>query len=361
MQAIGVVPGKPETAGLIELPDPPLNDGTILVRGLSVGICGTDAEIVYDGYGVLPPGAGRLVLGHESLGEVVEAPPESDLSNGDLVVGIVRRPDPEPCYCCQQGEWDMCRNGLFTERGILGAHGYGSEFWRVDPGYAVKVNGALGELGVLIEPTSVVAKAWEQVERIGCRACFQPEVVVVTGAGPVGLLAAMLARQRGLDTWVVDVVTDGPKPQLVADIGATYSTASASELPVSPDVVIECTGVGDVVAEVVASAAPNSIIALAGVSHHSHPVTADLDAVNRELVLRNQVIFGTVNAARRHYDQAGEALAQADNEWLARLLTRRVPMAEWQQALVKTSDDIKMTVILNGDKETDVPKWRSDP
>jgi glucose 1-dehydrogenase len=347
MRAMGVVPGEPNSAAVVDVPDPDSSDGQILVRARMVGVCGTDVEIVNDGYGSPPEGATRLVLGHESLGEVVEAPAGVDLAPGDLVVGIVRRPDPEPCACCARGEWDMCRNGRFVERGIVGADGYGAEWWRVDPIYAVRVDPALGDLGVLIEPASVLAKVWEQVERIGARACFEPQTAVVTGAGPTGLLAALMARQRGLATWVLDVVDHGPKPQLVADLGATYSTNAASELPVKPDVVIECTGMGTVLTHVVASAAPNAIIALVGISHQARPVSVDLDAINRQLVLGNQVIFGSVNAARRHYEQAVQALADADSSWLARMLTRSVPLAAWPQALVKAQDDIRVTVKLD--------------
>lgn len=347
VRALGAVPGDAGSVSVIDVTEPPLSDGSVLVRGLKVGVCGTDAEIVYDGYGAMPEGADRLVLGHESLGEVLEAPASSDLAPGDLVVGIVRRPDPEPCFCCQRQQWDMCSNGRYTERGIVGAPGYGSERWRIEPEYVVKIDRALERHGVLIEPTSVVAKAWEQIERIGARACFNPQVAVVTGAGPVGLLAAMLARQRGLETWVTEVVTDGPKPQLVADLGATYWPNPPSELPIRPDVVVECTGIGPVLAPVVAIAAPNSVIALAGVSQHTRPVTTDLDSVNRQLVLGNQVIFGTVNAARRHYDQAADALARADPTWLDGLLTREVPISAWPDALKKRPEDIKVTVALD--------------
>jgi threonine dehydrogenase-like Zn-dependent dehydrogenase len=240
----------------------------------------------------------------------------------------------------------MCRNGRFTERGITGAPGYGSQLWRVDEDYAIKVDPALGDLGVLLESTSVVAKAWAQVDHVSAGLPYAPEVAVVTGAGPVGLLAAMLARQRGLDTWVLDIVADGPKPQLVTELGATYSTGRASELPVRPDIVIECTGHGPVLSDVFASVSPNATIALAGLSHHPYLRTSDLSAVNRQLVLGNQVIFGTVNAGRRHYDQAADALARADPGWLARLLTRQVPMEAWADALAKKPDDIKVTVAL---------------
>jgi len=346
VKAIGVVPGRPETAGVFDVPAPAEADGSLLVQGLTVGVCGTDAEIVHDGYGEVPPGEARLVLGHESLGRVLQAPAGCGFGPGDLVVGVVRRPDPVPCPFCAVGEWDLCANGRYVERGIKGAPGYGSELWRVDPEFAVGVDPALGRLGVLIETTSVVAKAWEQIERIGSRSTVIPGVALVTGAGPVGLLAALLARQRGLDTWVLDVVTEGPKPGLVADLGARYWSGPADELPVAPEVVVECTGLGPVLQGVVRRAAPNAVVALAGVSHRSHEVSGDLQAFNRRMVLGNQVIFGTVNAARRHYDQAAAHLARADRDWLARLLTREVPMEDWTQGLAKTSDDIKVTVAL---------------
>ena len=134
----------------------------------------------------------------------------------------MRRPDPVPCASCAAGEWDMCRNGQYTEHGIKGLHGFGAEYFRVDPGFAVPVDRSLGLAGVLIEPTSVVAKAWEHIDRIAARAVWRPSRVLVTGAGPIGLLAALLARQRGFEVHVLDRVTDGPKPALVRDLGATY-------------------------------------------------------------------------------------------------------------------------------------------
>jgi hypothetical protein len=152
----------------------------------------------------------RLVLGHESLGRVMQAPAGSDFSTGDLVVGVVRRPDPVPCGACAHDEWDICRNGRYTERGIKGLDGYGSQRWTVPKKYAVRVDSHLGHAGVLLEPTSVVAKAWEQVDRIGARAWFEPERLLVTGAGPIGLLAAMIGVQRGMDVHVLDRVATDP-------------------------------------------------------------------------------------------------------------------------------------------------------
>ncbi len=157
-------------------------------------MCGTDKEIAAGDYGWAPPGHERLVIGHESLGRVREAPSGSGFSAGDLVVGVVRRPDPEPCGACAHGEFDMGRNGRYTERGIKEIDGYASQAWRVEADYAVKLDPRLAEVGVLMEPTTVVAKAWDQIEKVGGRAWFEPRRVLVTGAGPIGLLAAMLAR-----------------------------------------------------------------------------------------------------------------------------------------------------------------------
>ena len=163
MKAITVEPHTPDSARLDDVPEPDPRDGSVLVEAIAVGVCGTDVEIVEGKYGWAPPGQTRLVLGHESLGRVIDPGPSSGLREGDLVVGIVRRPDPVPCPNCAVGEWDMCRNGQYTERGIKEIDGFMSERWRIEPEYAMKVDSSLGLLGVLLEPTTVVTKAWEQV------------------------------------------------------------------------------------------------------------------------------------------------------------------------------------------------------
>src|SRR5262249_28924223 len=158
---------------------------------------------------------------HESYGEVIVAPPGGRFAVGDRIVGIVRRPDPVPCPACASGEWDMCRNGKYTERGIKGLHGFGAERFRIEPADAIKGDPALGELGVLIEPASIVAKAWDHIERIGRRFhSWEPQRLLVTGAGPVGLLAAMMGVQRNYETYVLDRAREGPKLDLVRDLGA---------------------------------------------------------------------------------------------------------------------------------------------
>jgi threonine dehydrogenase-like Zn-dependent dehydrogenase len=343
MLALTVQPGLANSLQLENVSPPPQNDGAVLVRALSLGICGTDREIVDGHYGWAPPGAQRLIIGHESLGRVEEVPQDGAFSRGDLAVGIVRRPDPVPCAACAIGEWDMCRNGQYTERGIKQRNGYGSEFFRIEPDFLIKLDPALGHLGVLLEPASVVAKAWEQVERIGARAAsWTPRVALVTGAGPVGLLAALLGAQRGLDIHLFDRAKDGAKPELARALGATYHDAIPQGL--KPDIVIECTGAGAVILEVLAITEPDGIVCLAGVSSGGHKIGFDIGDLNRTIVLENHVVFGSVNANRRHYRAAADALAKADKAWLGRLISRRVPLADWRDAFDRRDGDIKVVL-----------------
>jgi threonine dehydrogenase-like Zn-dependent dehydrogenase len=344
VRAITVQPGVARSARLDEVPDPPASEGSVLVRTLAIGVCGTDIEIVRGEYGTAPAGADRLILGHESLGEVVEAPRDSGLTAGQHVAGIVRQPDPVPCASCAAGEWDMCRNGQYTEHGIKGLHGFGADYFRLDPRFAVPVDRALGLAGVLIEPTSVVAKAWDHIERIAARATWRPSRVLVTGAGPIGLLAALLGRQRGLEVHVLDKVTDGPKPDLVRGLGAVYYSSSVQEAGRGCDIAVECTGVSHLVLQVMHVLGPSGIACLTGVSSGGRSMPVDLGSLNRELVLENNVVFGTVNANRRHYEMASEALGQADPGWLDRVINRRVPVEHWSDALERLGADVKPIV-----------------
>ena len=234
---------------LEDVAEPDAGDGSVLVEAIAVGVCGTDAEIAEGKYGWAPRGKTRLVLGHESLGRVVDPGPSGRLKTGDLVVGIVRRPDPVPCPNCAVGEWDMCRNGQYTERGIKEIDGFMSERWRIEPEYAMKVDPSLGLYGVLLEPTTVVTKAWEQVIAVGKRAFWEPRTVLVTGAGPIGLLAALVGKQYGLEVHVLDRVESGLKPDLVRALGATYHSGSVADIGFAPDVIVECTGVGQVITD----------------------------------------------------------------------------------------------------------------
>jgi threonine dehydrogenase-like Zn-dependent dehydrogenase len=344
VNAITVEPGTPGTARLEEVPEPAGRDGSVLVEAIAVGVCGTDVEIVEGKYGWAPPGQPRLVLGHESLGRVVDPGPSAVLERGDLVVGIVRRPDPVPCPSCAVGEWDMCRNGRYTERGIKEIHGFMSERWRIEPEFAMKIDRSLGLLGVLLEPTTVVAKAWEQIAVVGQRAFWEPRTVLVTGAGPIGLLAALVARQHGLEVHVLDRAESGPKPELVRALGARYYTGTVAGVGFEPDVIVECTGAGPVINDAIRTIAAGGVICLTGVGSGGRPgahPTADMAA---GVVLRNNALVGSVNANKRHWYKAGQVLARADRAWLARLLTRRERPEAFMHALNRQPDDIKVVV-----------------
>jgi threonine dehydrogenase-like Zn-dependent dehydrogenase len=344
MKAITIVPGKADSACIEDVADPAVPDGSILVRALDLGICGTDFELISGQYGWAPPGHRRLVIGHESLGRVEQAPAGSGFAKGDLVVGIVRRPDPVPCIACAVGEWDMCRNGQYTERGIKERDGFASEFWRIEPGYAVKLSPDLREVGVLTEPTSVVAKAWDHITRIGERAEWKPKTVLVTGAGPIGLLAALLGAQRGLEVHVLDRVTHGPKPELVKALGGRYHTGPVKDVGFAPDIIVECTGVASVICETISHLGNDGILCLAGVSSRNERVNLDLGTINRTMVLENSVIFGSVNANRSHWEMAEKALVQADRKWLKQLISRREPLSNWHDVLERRPDDIKVVI-----------------
>jgi threonine dehydrogenase-like Zn-dependent dehydrogenase len=343
MKAITVEPKKPGSARLEEVPEPDARNGSVLVEAIAVGVCGTDVEIVEGKYGWSPPGKQRLVLGHESLGRVVDPGSAGGLKKGDLVVGIVRRPDPVPCPNCAVGEWDMCRNGQYTERGIKEIDGYMSERWRIEPEYAMKVDSSLGLLGVLLEPTTVVTKAWEQVVAVGQRAFWEPRTVLVTGAGPIGLLAALVATQHGLEVHVLDRVESGSKPELVRALGATYHTGRIADLGFEPDVIVECTGVGAVIADAIQNIAAGGIICLTGVGAGGVATRAVAD-VAAAAVLKNNVLVGSVNANKRHWYKATEVLARADRKWLSRLITRREKPENFKQALERRADDIKVVI-----------------
>lgn len=345
MRAVTVIPHQAASAALSDVEEPSVDAGEVVVDTIAVGVCGTDMEIVRGTYGWLPPGRERLVLGHESLGRVAEAPAGSGLNVGDLVVGIVRRPDPEPCPACAVGQWDACRNGNYTEHGIKSLDGFMRERYRAHADSLVTLDPRLGAHGVLLEPTTVVAKAWQQTLAIGHRAVFEPRTVLVIGAGPIGLLAALMGTQMGYEVHVVDQVTAGRKPALVAQLGAKYHTGSPSDvIDGGADVVIECTGVPSVIQAAMVSSAIGGVVCLTGISPIGTTTTLDLGSLAHDMVLGNRAVFGSVNANRTHYEAAARVLADAPIDWLDGVISRRVPIGEFSHALERHDDDVKVVI-----------------
>jgi glucose 1-dehydrogenase len=344
MRALTVLPLTANSATVEDLPEPTPDQGDVLVETLRVGICGTDLEILRGDYGWAPPGHQRLVLGHESLGRVLEAPVGSGFAAGDLVVGIVRRPDPVPCYACAIGQWDDCRNGQYTEHGIKELDGFMREHYRAPADSIVRLDPSVGEQGVLLEPTTVVTKAWEHTLAIGKRAAFEPKTALIIGAGPIGLLGALIGVQLGLDVHVVDQVTTGRKPDLVRQLGATYHTGSAEEALPGADIVLECTGVPAVVLSAIRAAGIGGVVCLTGISPIGSSLSLDLGAIARTMVLGNIAVFGSVNANRTHYEAAAKTLQAAKPEWLDGLITRAVPLERFAEAITHGPDDVKVVL-----------------
>jgi threonine dehydrogenase-like Zn-dependent dehydrogenase len=242
------------------------------------------------------------------------------------------------------GEWDMCRNGQYTERGIKEINGYMSEYWRIEPEYAIKVDPTLGLLGVLLEPSTVVAKALEQVGLIGRRSFWEPRTALITGAGPIGLLAALFCKIYGLDVHVLDRAEGGLKADLVRELGATYHFGSLMDLDFEPDTIIECTGVGQVISECMQKIGPNGIVCLAGIGCGGAKTPSTVADVAAKMVLKNNVIVGSVNANKRHWYRASQYLAKADRTWLRKLITRVEKPENFMSALNRQPDDIKVVI-----------------
>ena len=191
---------------------------------------------------------------------------------------------------------------------------------------------------------TVVTKAWEQVIAVGQRAFWEPRTVLVTGAGPIGLLAAFLGVQHSVEVHVLDRAESGPKPELVRALGANYHTGTVAGVGFEPDIIIECTGAGQVIADSIRAVGPGGVVCLTGVGSGGRSVGLPIADVAAAAVLKNQLLVGTVNANKRHWYKAGQALARADRAWLAGLITRRERPENFAQALRRKAEDIKVVV-----------------
>jgi len=326
--------------------------GEALLATQAVGVCGTDREILAGEHGAAPQGAQRLIPGHECLARVVSAPQGSGLVPGQLVVPTVRRPCGRPeCYPCAHDHPDMCVTLAYTERGIQGANGYQCERFTEAPRWLVPVPEALGFANVLLEPTSVVSKAVEETVRIQrARLAWEPRSALVTGAGPVGLLGAMLLRLRGLEVTVYDrLPEDSVKARAARALGARYARSDQVRLEDAGhfDWILECTGAPPVVFAALAALAPAGALCLLGVSGSTGTLPVAGAALNRQLVLQNGLLFGSVNASREAFTHGAQALGAAQTSWpgwLEQLITRRVPPEQVADAVALRPDDIKCVV-----------------
>jgi glucose 1-dehydrogenase len=355
MKAIAVIPGQKSSIHFIQdAPDPVPAAGEAVVRVLRVGLCGTDAEISEGLYGEAPGGSSYLILGHENFG-VVESV-GSDVKGfkpGDYVVASVRRPCTE-CFNCQHGRADLCTSGRYTERGIKGRHGYMAERYAESPEFLFKIDPSIRDIGVLLEPTTIVEKGVSEAMGIQKRLPAKPRTALVMGAGPVGLLAAAALRVRDLETVVVSREPDSdPRAQIAQAMGCAYRSVEATPLDQlgkqisAPDVILECTGSSAVGFAAMQMLAADGILCLLSVTGGDKTELVHAAEINRDLVLRNNVVFGSVNASPAHYRLAIRALKSAEKKWpgvLFRLITNRLPWTDFAQWFNRQVQGIKSTL-----------------
>ncbi len=362
MKALAAFPDE-KSVRLIDLPEPgPLGPSDVRLRVLDVGICGTDREIAAFLYGTPPAGSPHLVMGHESLGEVVEVGAAvTNVAVGDLAIPMVRRPCPH-LYCrpCRDGRQDFCVTGDFLERGIKGAPGYLAGQVVDDERYFVRVPKELRDVAVLVEPLTIAEKAADQVSVLLQRipgnleqsAAFRRAVVL--GAGPVGLLGAMKLVESGWETWVYSKGDpSSPSAEVATALGARFVSsdahdpASLAEMVGSISLVYEATGAARVSFDVMSVLGVNGVFVFTGVPGRKGPIELDADLIMRNLVLKNQVVVGTVNAGRADFEAAVrdiEAFLGSFPEAVRALITARIPFDGAREAVLSPPPGIKTVV-----------------
>ena len=369
MQAVGVVPGVREVR-LLQHEAPEIGGANqVRIRSLEVGVCGTDREICTFVYGSPPVGFDYLVLGHESLGEVIEVGSGvSRFSSGDLVVPSVRRPCPHDyCLACREDKQDFCYTGDFTERGIKMTHGFMTDFYVEEEKYLTFVPPDLRDVAVLVEPLTVAEKGLAQVWKVQRRLPWvdpsipaerrgQGKNAVVLGAGPVGLLGAMLLIVNGFKTYVYSrSKAPNPKSEIVESIGAQYISCeneSVDQLAArvgNIDLVYEAVGTAKISYDVLRVLGLNGIYVFTGIPSPKPPIGIDADLIMRNVVLKNQVIVGTVNADREAFEGAIRDLGAFLKRWpteLRALITGRYRMDQYRGLLLGKAAGIKNVISL---------------
>jgi threonine dehydrogenase-like Zn-dependent dehydrogenase len=351
MKAVAIFPHE-RKIGLVDHPEPSLSGSRqVKIRMLEVGICGTDREIATFQYGIPPEGYEYLVLGHECLGEVVEVGKDvSGLVAGDLVVPTVRRPCAAACAACAAGRQDFCLTGQYRERGIVREHGFLTGFIVENERNLNRVPQDLRRVGVLAEPLTVTEKAFDQALAIRSRLPWikggaEAGTALVLGAGPVGLLAAMKFQVEGYKTFVYSRGSEPGKTTLVEQIGAAFidsEDVAPNQLEAACEgrivLVFEAMGAPDLVFEVLRQLGRNAIFVFTGIPRHANPIPVDTSALLYNLVLKNQVILGTVNAAPFHFRTAISDLGIFSNRFpgvLPKLVTERFAIERFREPLAQ--------------------------
>jgi threonine dehydrogenase-like Zn-dependent dehydrogenase len=353
MKAIVVKPGVKDSIHMRDMPDPKLKPDQVAVKMIRVGLCGTDAEISHGLYGQAPEGDEYLILGHENFGVVEEVGKKvKGFKAGDLVVSTVRRPCK--CYTCKAGQNDMCHEGCYQERGIMGRHGFMAEYYVESPQWLNKIPKNVAEIGVLLEPMSVVEKGIDHAFLLQQRLDWKPKTALVLGGGPIGLLAAAVLRARGLETHVVgrEPETDN-RAQLAKKMGAKYHSVAnktlfdvKKEMP-PIDIAIEATGVASVAFDGMQILGRNGVLCLLSVTGGSKTADQPIEKINQQLVLGNQVVFGSVNANPRHFAMGVKDFSTIEKKWpgvLKQLITSQLPWDQYTSWFGQRGSGIKTTL-----------------
>ncbi len=367
MRAVGVVPGKREVR-ILEHTAPGITaPNEVKVRSLEVGICGTDKEICTFVYGSPPDGFEYLVLGHESLGQIVEVGSAvSTFKPGDLVVPSVRRPCPhDHCFSCRDDKQDFCFTGDFTERGIKMTHGFMTEYYVDEDRYLTYVPPELRNVAVLVEPLTVaekgLAQVWQVQKRLPWADDHLPEEkrgrgkkAVVIGAGAIGILGAMALVARGFETWVYSrSKAPNPKSQLVESFGARYlssETTTADQLAEqigNIDLVYEAVGKAKVSYDVLRVLGLNGVFVFTGIPAPRPAIGIDADIIMRNLVLKNQAVVGTVNADTDAFAAAIRDLSVFMRRWpqaLGKVISGRYRIDDYRDLLLGEKSGIKNVI-----------------
>ncbi|HYG37918.1 MAG TPA: glucose 1-dehydrogenase [Cytophagales bacterium] len=364
MKAISLLPGTHDV-DLLNVAEPEVRSKTqVKIRILEVGVCGTDREQVEGGRADAPTGAKRLILGHEMFGQVVETGPEvTKVSVGDYGVFSVRRGCGK-CVPCQNNRSDMCYTGNYTERGIKGLHGFDAEYVVDEEQYLVKVPVSIKSIGVLAEPMSVAEKAID--EALNIQESRLPKITkeewivgkkaLVVGMGAIGILAAVALRLRGAEVLGLDIVDENTnRPSILKRVGGYYLDGrkiKASDIDKKfgqVDFIFEAAGVASLGFEIIDALGINGIYVMTGIPHEARPVCITGAQLMKQIVLKNQIIIGSVNAGPTHFQLAIDDLEKAKNKWgdlMDEIITTRVGYDQFKDALeLRTENDIKTVIV----------------
>jgi len=364
MKAISLVPHTTNVS-IEEIGEPQIGSPYDLkIKVLQVGICGTDREEAEGGRADAPAGKHELVIGHEMFGQVVEIGSQvQSVKPGDYGLFTVRRGCGE-CEACRQNRSDLCYSGRYTERGIKEADGYQTEFVTDQEQYFIKVPEQIKHIGVLTEPMSVTAKAIDEAMIIqGARLkdilpagnWLKGKKALVAGLGPIGLMAAFALRLQGANVMGLDIVDDNSlRVQILKQIGGSYidgrkvQTTDIDDNFGGMDFIFEATGIAKLQIQLIDALGVNGIYVATGIPAGDRPLTIAAGAVLQQLVLKNQLLLGSVNASIYHYKQAVEYLQKANDTWpneIKRVITEKIPYTQFREALfIHDPEEIKVVI-----------------